>query len=95
MTNYENIKNMTIAEMANDFLIFIPNNTDFHYSGLSGQYFMTAEETISDNVVWLLQEAEHLSFSELIKQENIKERQPLPEPPKSEDVYEVFKHQKY
>lgn len=53
MTNYDRIRNMSVEELAIEHIYFIPNHKDFHYTGLSGLYTRTAEETIENNKEWL------------------------------------------
>lgn len=52
-TNFERIKAMSIEELAADNVYFIPNNDEFHYTGLSGNYRSTAKEVVEDNIKWL------------------------------------------
>lgn len=58
MTNFDHIKNMSVEEMARDFIFFVPNNKDFHYTGLSGMYFATSGETIENNIKYLESECD-------------------------------------
>lgn len=53
ITNYQRIKEMSIEEMARECVYFVPNNTDFHYTGLSGKYKKTSAAVIEDNIEWL------------------------------------------
>lgn len=57
MTNYDRIKQMGIEQMARENVYFVPNNSDFHYTGLSGKYRQTSKDVISDNIEWLEMEA--------------------------------------
>lgn len=56
-TNFERIKAMSIEELAADNVYFMPNNDEFHYTGLSGNYRNTAKEVVEDNIKWLESEA--------------------------------------
>lgn len=49
----DRIRNMSVEELAIEHIYFVPNNKDFHYTGLSGEYTKTAEETIKNNIEWL------------------------------------------
>lgn len=57
-TNYDRIRNMSIEQLAVEHIYFIPNNKEFHYTGLSGLYTKTAEETIQNNIEWLESEVD-------------------------------------
>lgn len=52
-TNFERMQAMSIEELAHENIYFVPNNADFHYTGLSGEYRKTAEEVVKDNIKWL------------------------------------------
>lgn len=52
-TNYDRIRNMSVEEMAIEHIYFVPDHKEFHYTGLSGLYTRTAEETIQNNIEWL------------------------------------------
>lgn len=58
MTNFEKIKSMSIDEMAREFVFFVPNNKEFHYTGLSGKYTNTSAITIENNIKYLKSEVE-------------------------------------
>lgn len=58
VTNYDLIKAMSVEEMARENIYFVPNNKDFHYTGLSGKYRKTSKEVIADNIKWLEGEVE-------------------------------------
>lgn len=58
-TNADRIRNMTDEELAEFMLFFAP--TKFvrgMYTGISGKYTETAEETIQNNLGWLKSPAE-------------------------------------
>lgn len=52
-TNYDRIKAMSVEEMAQELVFFVPESKVVNYTGLSGKYTVTAEETIENNVKWL------------------------------------------
>lgn len=63
-TNYERIKNMTIEEMAAEFVVFIPSirykdEPEYHYFGAnpSKRYF-DSTEAFQDGIKWLQAESE-------------------------------------
>ena len=59
MTNGEKIRGMTDEEMAKLFLFFVPTNFDkAMYTGISGKYTRTPEETFENNLDWLKQPVE-------------------------------------
>jgi hypothetical protein len=58
MTNYDRIKAMSVKEMAIEHIYFVPDHKEFHYTGLSGLYTKTAEETIQNNIEWLESECD-------------------------------------
>ena len=53
MTNYERIKAMSVEEMARENVYFVPNDSDFRYTGFRGSYRKTSREIIEDNIRWL------------------------------------------
>ena len=56
MTNGEVIRNMSDEELAKLFLFFVPTNFDrAMYTGISGKYTSTVEETFDNNLEWLKQ----------------------------------------
>lgn len=63
-TNYERIKNMTVEEMAEEFVVFIPlirykDEPEYHYFGArpSGRY-LDSKEAVIDGINWLQSESE-------------------------------------
>lgn len=58
-TNADRIRNMTDEELAEELLFFAPTTLDrAMYTGISGKYTETAEETIKNNLDWLKSPAE-------------------------------------
>ena len=55
-SHYDRIRSMNIDEMAIEHIYFVPDHKEFHYTGLSGLYTKTAEETIQNNIKWLKSE---------------------------------------
>lgn len=54
MTNGEKIRGMTDEELAKLLLFFVPTNFDkAMYTGISGKYARTPEETFENNLDWL------------------------------------------
>lgn len=59
MTNGERIRGMSDEELATLFLFFVPTNFDrAMYTGISGKYTRTPEETFDNNLEWLKQPVE-------------------------------------
>ena len=59
MTNGERIRSMTDEELATLLLFFVPTNFDrAMYTGISGKYTRTSEETFDNNLEWLKQPVE-------------------------------------
>lgn len=59
MTNGERIRGMSDEELATLFLFFVPTNFDrAMYTGISGKYTRTSEETFDNNLEWLKQPVE-------------------------------------
>ena len=59
MTNGERIRSMTDEELATLLLFFVPTNFDrAMYTGISGKYTRTSEETVENNLDWLKQPVE-------------------------------------
>lgn len=59
MTNSERIRDMADEELATLFLFFVPTNFDrAMYTGISGKYTRTPEETFDNNLEWLKQPVE-------------------------------------
>ena len=59
MTNSERIRSMTDEELATLLLFFVPTNFDrAMYTGISGKYTRTSEETVENNLDWLKQPVE-------------------------------------
>ena len=59
MTNGERIRSMTDEELATLLLFFVPTNFDrAMYTGISGKYTRTPEETFDNNLEWLKQPVE-------------------------------------
>ena len=59
MTNGEKIRAMTDEELAELLLFFVPTNFDKSmYTGISGKYTKTPEETFEYNLDWLKQPEE-------------------------------------
>lgn len=59
LTNYDRIRNMSVEELAIEHIYFVPDHKEFHYTGLSGLYTKTAEETIQNNIEWLESEVDN------------------------------------
>ena len=58
-SNADKIRNMTDEELANFLLFFIPTTFDrAMYTGISGKYTRTSEETFDNNLEWLKQPVE-------------------------------------
>lgn len=58
-TNADKIRSMTDEELATFFLYFIPTTFErAMYTGLSGKYTKTSDETFENNLGWLQQPAE-------------------------------------
>lgn len=54
MTNGKRIRSMTDEELATLLLFFVPTNFDrAMYTGISGKYTRTSEETFDNNLEWL------------------------------------------
>lgn len=59
MTNGKRIRSMTDEELATLLLFFVPTNFDrAMYTGISGKYTRTPEETFDNNLEWLKQPVE-------------------------------------
>ena len=59
MTNGKRIRSMTDEELATLLLFFVPTNFDrAMYTGISGKYTRTSEETFDNNLEWLKQPVE-------------------------------------
>lgn len=59
MTNADRIRSMTDEELATLFLFFVPTTFDrAMYTGISGKYTRTSEETFDNNLEWLKQSVE-------------------------------------
>ena len=59
MTNGNRIRSMTDEELATLLLFFVPTNFDrAMYTGISGKYTRTSEETFDNNLEWLKQPVE-------------------------------------
>ena len=59
ITNGERIRSMTDEELATLLLFFVPTNFDrAMYTGISGKYTRTSEETVENNLDWLKQPVE-------------------------------------
>lgn len=56
LNNFEHIKMMSLNELAQEHIYFIPDNDEVHYTGLSGKYRKTSEEVVKDNIEWLKSE---------------------------------------
>lgn len=58
-TNADRIRSMSDEELATLFLFFVPTNFDrAMYTGISGKYTRTSEETFDNNLEWLKQPVE-------------------------------------
>lgn len=58
-SNADRIRNMTDEELAKMLLFFVPTNFDkAMYTGISGKYTKTPEETFENNLQWLKQPVE-------------------------------------
>lgn len=58
-TNADRIRSMSDEELATLFLFFVPTNFDrAMYTGISGKYTRTSEETFDNNLKWLKQPVE-------------------------------------
>ena len=59
MTNGKRIRSMTDEELSTLLLLFVPTNFDrAMYTGISGKYTRTSEETFDNNLEWLKQPVE-------------------------------------
>ena len=59
MTNGERIRGVSDEELATLFLFFVPTSFDrAMYTGISGKYTRTPEETFDNNLEWLKQPVE-------------------------------------
>lgn len=58
-TNADRIRSMSDEELSTLFLFFVPTNFDrAMYTGISGKYTRTPEETFDNNLEWLKQPVE-------------------------------------
>ena len=58
-SNADRVRGMSDEELANLFLFFIPTTFDrAMYTGISGKYTRTSEETFDNNLEWLKQPVE-------------------------------------
>ena len=58
-SNADRVRGMSDEELANLFLFFIPTTFDrAMYTGISGKYTRTSEETFDNNLKWLKQPVE-------------------------------------